>query len=604
MADDFLSFLPVTEEDADSVRARFDSDANAGLGPTDPGFLDTTVGGFYWDLTQPCVLECVRLWDLLGTEVVAAAFPGTAWGDYLDSHGETVGLLRRDEAASRGIVLFVGNFGLLIPEGTEVATVQPDPSAQTDPVVFTTDVSISLAAVPGPANLVGVSGPAGGALLPDSYCYVVTAINPAGQETVASNEVILVVSGTTSKIDLSWTAFPGATAYKIYRSKIAGAETLLAQIGAAAKPAPTGLTATPTAGGGTLAAGNRFYVVTALDATGETVKSSEVTATAVLNGKVTLTWNKVEGASKYRVYEGGSAGAENTYWEVTTNSYVNTTPTGTAGSPPVANTTTGTTFSDTGVDTPTPAPAPTNTVSVTAEVAGSVGNVPAGTITQILSPLSPPPTVTNPASTTAGADVESDDRFRQRILAEYEKAAGAGNVSDYVNLALAIPEIGFVTVQPIWNGAGTVRLIITDQQNHTLPASVVTSVQNMLDPVPQQGAGLAPIGANVTVVTPTGLPVVVAAKIVFDPNYSLDGAAGTIPTRVAIQAALDAYLTTLPPGTNVILTAIVRQIMSVPGVIDVQGPSGTGLPTLNGTAANVAVAGLQVAQPGGYTLTV
>src|SRR4051812_26393531 len=108
MPDSLLNFLPVVAEDADSVRGRYDADANAGLDPADPAFVDTTEGGFYWDLTQGSVLENVRLWDFLGTEMVAAMFPGTAWGDYLDLHGETINLPRLDEVEATAQVLFVG----------------------------------------------------------------------------------------------------------------------------------------------------------------------------------------------------------------------------------------------------------------------------------------------------------------------------------------------------------------------------------------------------------------------------------------------------------------------------------------------------------------
>lgn len=599
MPDTLLAFLPVTAEDADSVRARFDADANAGLDPSDPSYLDTTEGGFYWDLTQAAVLEAVRLWDFLGTEVVAAAFPGTAWGDYLDMHGETVNLPRDDEVQATGTVLFTGAAGTLIASATQVSTQQPDPSAATQPVVFTTDRTITLAVVPGPVNLVAGVSASGGILPAGTYYYAVTAIGPNG-ETIASNEVTVTLSGAASRVDLSWTAFAGATQYNVYRGTVVSGETLLATMPAAVKVPPTGVVATPFGTGGTLAAGTRFYVVTAFDAAGETVKSTEVNAVVPAGGtgRVVLTWNRVEGALKYRVYE-GATGAENVYWEVG-GALLTFTEVGggsTGGTPPVANTTVATDFSDTGGDALGITLVPTNSVSITAADPGSAGNVGAGTITQVLSPINGAPGVTNTQATSGGADVESDARYRLRIAAEYGKASGAGNISDYIKWALQVPQVGYATVQPLWAGAGTVRVIITDQNNHPNSTSIVAALQTTLDPVAGQGQGLAPIGAIVTVATPSLLVVATVATITHDSGYTLDGSTGTVPTRAAITTAVQTYLNTLPPGQPAVLYAVLRQIMSVPGVHDVSAF------TLNGVATNVAVGALQVASAGTVTLS-
>lgn len=102
--------------------------------------------------------------------------------------------------------------------------------------------------------------------------------------------------------------------------------------------APEGVTATPTTGG-TLAAGTYYYVVTALNANGETVASQEVAAT--VDGSATtavqISWQVLRGATKYRVY-GRTQGSQGQYWETTATSFTDTGDAGTAGSPPAANT--------------------------------------------------------------------------------------------------------------------------------------------------------------------------------------------------------------------------------------------------------------------------
>jgi uncharacterized phage protein gp47/JayE len=476
-------------EDAQSVRARFDADANAGRDPADPAYVDTTEGGFYWDLTQVSVLECVRLWDFLGTEMVAAMFPGTAWGDYLDMHGETLNLPRNDEVPATGAVMFSGAIGTLIAAGTEVGTLQPDPSAAAEPTTFTTDRTIALFATPGPTNLTATPSGSGGVIPAGTYYYRVTAIGPNG-ETIASNEVTVTLTGTTSSVALNWDDYPGATDYRVYRSSTPDNEALMHVLGSSTSA-----------------------------------------------------------------------------------------------------------YTDTGAAVPSTDLVPTNTAPITAEVAGAAGNVPSGTITQVLSPTEGITAVTNPQPTSGGADVESDRRYRLRIDAEYGQAGGAGNIFDYVRWGLMIPQIGNVTVQPLWAGAGTVRLIVTDEHNQPVSASVVLAAQQLIDPIPQQGAGLAPIGALVTTTTPSLLAVVVTAVLAFESGYSLDGTGGTIALRQTIIDSINSYVGSRPPGEDVMRSKVIGQISLVPGVSDVTGV------LLNGVAGNVTVAALEVASPGTHVLS-
>lgn len=106
---------------------------------------------------------------------------------------------------------------------------------------------------------------------------------------------------------------------------------------------PTGLTATPVGAGGTFAAGNYFWEVTALTALGETTVSNEATAAIVLNGSAVLNWNAPNNVvTGYKLYRGTAAGAENvlvaTIPAGTTT--FNDTNVGGAGAPPGANTAT------------------------------------------------------------------------------------------------------------------------------------------------------------------------------------------------------------------------------------------------------------------------
>ena len=68
----------------------------------------------------------------------------------------------------------------------------------------------------------------------------------------------------------------------------------------------------PAGSGGALASGTHYFRVVALMATGtrtaNSAPSAEVSATVSSGGSVTVSWSKVAGADKYRVYRGTTAG--------------------------------------------------------------------------------------------------------------------------------------------------------------------------------------------------------------------------------------------------------------------------------------------------------
>jgi hypothetical protein len=106
---------------------------------------------------------------------------------------------------------------------------------------------------------------------------------------------------------------------------------------------PTTLVATPFTVGGSLADGSYFFVVTALDGSGETTASNEAQCTVSGgggSGRCDLTWTAVAPpASSYRIYMGTGTTLENHYATAVVASYSATTsPLATPGTPPEATT--------------------------------------------------------------------------------------------------------------------------------------------------------------------------------------------------------------------------------------------------------------------------
>jgi Ca2+-binding RTX toxin-like protein len=87
---------------------------------------------------------------------------------------------------------------------------------------------------------------------------------------------------------------------------------------------------------GSLAAGNYYYVVTAVTALGETLPSPEAYATVTANGRVDLAWYRVPGATSYRIYRGTTPSGENVLIAtgLTGTSYLDTGSSIGAGSAP------------------------------------------------------------------------------------------------------------------------------------------------------------------------------------------------------------------------------------------------------------------------------
>ena len=189
-------------------------------------------------------------------------------------------------------------------------------------------------------------------------------------------------------------------------------------------------------------------------------------------------------------------------------------------------------------------------------------------------------------------DEETDDHLRDRLLRADDWIAYGGNITDYLAMLNKISEVGAGQVYPVWNGAGTVKLVIVD--NNLMPASteLVKKVKNIIDPTDNesQGYGLAPIDHQVTVVAPTPLTVNIAATV------NIDGTHGADIVKAKIKTAIEEYFKLLRQSWNTIdpktgrgysqtiyRSKILSQIMMVDGVINAS------VPTLNGSDQDIAL---------------
>ena len=141
----------------------------------------------------------------------------------------------------------------------------------------------------------------------------------------------------------------------------------------------------------------------------------------------------------------------------------------------------------------------TGTATVEAEDAGEDGNTDDETLFTFVSPISGVDAEATSDELTSGTDTESDDDYRERILARIQQPPHGGASFDYVNWALAVSGVTRAWCYPLENGAGTVvvRFMMDDTYDDGIPeAADVTEVQTYIDE-------RRPVTADVTVAAPT-----------------------------------------------------------------------------------------------------
>jgi fibronectin type 3 domain-containing protein len=171
-----------------------------------------------------------------------------------------------------------------------------------------------------------------------TYYYVVSALNAAG-ESANSSQVSatpaapatppaapagLEATAGNAQVSLTWTASTGATSYHVKRSTISDGPYTQVAAPSSASDIDTGLTNGTT----------YYYVVSALNAAGESANSSQVSATPAApaappaapsglqaiagNAQVSLTWTASTGATSYHVKRSTTSGGPYTQVAVPT----------------------------------------------------------------------------------------------------------------------------------------------------------------------------------------------------------------------------------------------------------------------------------------------
>lgn len=199
---------------------------------------------------------------------------------------------------------------------------------------------------------------------------------------------------------------------------------------------------------------------------------------------------------------------------------------------------------------------------------GTNCNVDAETITKIPVSIYGVSAVTNKSPAYDGFDEETDEELLERLLFKVRQPATSGNKNHYVIWATNVEGVGGVKVLPLWNGNGTVKVIITDAKNEIASEDLIAKVQNYID---EQRS----IGATITVVSPKPLNIDISLKVTKG-SGNIDG----------IKNAVNDFFKTTAFNSEYVSYAQVGKVILEKTATGVQDYSDL---TLNNKAENIAL---------------
>jgi uncharacterized phage protein gp47/JayE len=194
------------------------------------------------------------------------------------------------------------------------------------------------------------------------------------------------------------------------------------------------------------------------------------------------------------------------------------------------------------------------TLAVAAAQSGQSGNTPAGLVLRLDSPIAGvnSQAVVTVGAISGGADVESDESLRARLLERIRQPPMGGAAHDYVTWAREVPGVTRAWVSPLQMGDGTVVLrFVRDNDDDMIPdADEVAAVQAWID-------ARRPVTAHLFVVAPVPVPI----------HFDLELVPATQPIKAAVEAGLrDLLLREAAPedgaGEGRILVSHLREAIS------------------------------------------
>lgn len=218
---------------------------------------------------------------------------------------------------------------------------------------------------------------------------------------------------------------------------------------------------------------------------------------------------------------------------------------------------------------------------VQCEQAGVIGNEYTGELLPLFS-IDTLKEVIIISTETPAQDEEDDDTYRARIIDKLNTKGFAGNIRAYKDMIDEISGASEPKVFPVWNGGGTVKLSVLDSEYNAITSEFQSEIKELIDPIAYTGlgVGMAPIGHQVTIDTPTEVTINIEADVDLD----------TVTIGQVQEPAeeyLEEYLLSVRKDwvdneyTSVYIAQIVASILKVSGIKNVSNVK------INGVASDI-----------------
>lgn len=215
---------------------------------------------------------------------------------------------------------------------------------------------------------------------------------------------------------------------------------------------------------------------------------------------------------------------------------------------------------------------------------GTVGNIPTGILLPVEYNIKNLGLAQLTDILVPGEDKESDDELRERYYDYINEKGFGGNIADYRNKTKAIDGVGAVKVIPVWNGGGTVKLIILDSEYNKASDILVEKVQEEICPdFSDKGLGIAPVGHVVTVESSEEFTVNIELQLTLSSTVTLS------QIKDLIIQEIENYLLSLRKNWELSDSIIIRKAQIESRILDVEGVLDIVQTTINGMNTNIEI---------------
>ncbi|HFQ8795936.1 TPA: baseplate J/gp47 family protein [Clostridioides difficile] len=156
-----------------------------------------------------------------------------------------------------------------------------------------------------------------------------------------------------------------------------------------------------------------------------------------------------------------------------------------------------------------------NTSPVQALEIGIRYNIPASTDFKLQDEINGITKIYNDLAFRGGTEIETDEELKERFYKIQKNQATSGNKAHYEEWALEVEGVYNAKIYPRWDGAGTVKVLIFGVNNQAVDSEVIERCREHIETE-------MPIGATLTVATPSILDISISATIKLEIGYTID----------------------------------------------------------------------------------